>query len=74
MANATVELIGGPRDGDRIVVDVSKSEWVVPAMDLTPVFNESQTHPTSTLRTARYRRVAGRRGEVAYEYVKGSSS
>lgn len=74
MAIATVELIGGPRDGDHVTVDLSKMEFIVPSISLATALNEAETPPDTILRTARYHQVTGRGGEVAYEYVKGSIS
>lgn len=73
MANAEVELVGGPRDGDRIVVDLQQPVWTVPAIELPKVFtDEIEPGPGSILRTAQYERVQLRNGTVQYAYVKGS--
>lgn len=80
MSNATVELVGGPRDGDRVVVDLEHATVVVPVIALPEVYTELVESPSTVLRTAQYERVILRRsatGEVIrvwYRYVKGSTS
>lgn len=73
MANAEVELVGGPRDGDRVIADTSQPVWTVPAIELSRILtSETEPEPGSILRTAQYQRMQLRDGTVQYAYVKGS--